>query len=289
MMAATTPPLEDSSRHPVRRILQAVCHNRGVHGAVFLSVARLEGTPRVTDVFSCGMAATSGLIGKALSGLKWSFESLLPLDQVRMFSGPEYAGELLGGMISFQGRVLGRLGLIASDTPRMRSAFTQTSSRLRLELGQDVVELSQGALLLVDPSGRIDMTCSRAAAWLKHPRLLSAIQECILQHPDSIEHTRLFVSPGTVLEIHRLHGTQSRYLVRISAATPLRVPRLSCLTKSQLQVAGFAAAGATSAEIARSLGRSLETVRSHLKATYFRLDIASRAELASLFATPWAE
>lgn len=52
------------------------------------------------------------------------------------------------------------------------------------------------------------------------------------------------------------------------------------LTTRQREVSVLAARGATAQEIADHLGRSLHTVRSHLKATYRALGVSNRVELA---------
>lgn len=57
------------------------------------------------------------------------------------------------------------------------------------------------------------------------------------------------------------------------------------LTPTQREVASQAATGATSGEIARSLGVRVETVRTHIRDIYARLGISTRAELASRWAT----
>lgn len=60
------------------------------------------------------------------------------------------------------------------------------------------------------------------------------------------------------------------------------------LSPRQLEVAELAAVGATVTEIASTLQSSIETVRSHLKEVYRRLDVSSRAELSRILANPSA-
>jgi DNA-binding CsgD family transcriptional regulator len=52
------------------------------------------------------------------------------------------------------------------------------------------------------------------------------------------------------------------------------------LTRRQLEISEYAAGGATVAEIARQVGISEHTVRTHLKAVYRQLGVANRVELA---------
>jgi len=63
-------------------------------------------------------------------------------------------------------------------------------------------------------------------------------------------------------------------------APKLDAPALELLSPTQCAVAGRAAQGMTNAAIGASLGISLETVRSHLRDAFRRLDITRRAELA---------
>lgn len=62
---------------------------------------------------------------------------------------------------------------------------------------------------------------------------------------------------------------------------PERAPTwATALTPRQREVADLLAHGATAPEVARHLGVAVETVRTHVKAIYDKLGIASRAELA---------
>lgn len=71
-----------------------------------------------------------------------------------------------------------------------------------------------------------------------------------------------------------------------SVTAPARLERAldSLLTPTQRAVAGYAAVGATCAEIAETLGTRVETVRTHVRDIYARLGISTRAELARRWA-----
>jgi DNA-binding CsgD family transcriptional regulator len=69
--------------------------------------------------------------------------------------------------------------------------------------------------------------------------------------------------------------------VRLSPLEHVALPVELELTPAQREVARSAARGATVNEIAKHLNRSPETIRSHLRAVYERLDVASRVELAA--------
>lgn len=62
------------------------------------------------------------------------------------------------------------------------------------------------------------------------------------------------------------------------------VPFTAGLSRAQRDNREFAAVGATVDEITRHQGKSLETVRSHLKAAYRALGVANRVELATALA-----
>ena len=77
-------------------------------------------------------------------------------------------------------------------------------------------------------------------------------------------------------------GGQTARLVTLEGAQPFRLPPSALLTPAQDVIAGYAARGATVPEMARSTGRTKETIKSHLRAIYDRLEIGSRVELAQI-------
>jgi len=99
---------------------------------------------------------------------------------------------------------------------------------------------------------------------------------------------RWMVAGPRVLFVQPLAGPAGQvWLVeQIPAERPPRSP-LNQLSPTQQEVAEYAAAGATVAEIARALGRSTETVRTHMRRVYQRLDVGSRVELAASCAQAW--
>ena len=83
---------------------------------------------------------------------------------------------------------------------------------------------------------------------------------------------------GSSATLTRLDGTPPTFAVSL-APTPSRFERLS---PRQREVATYACAGATSREIAETLGISVHTVRQHLKDIYRVLGVCGRVELARL-------
>ncbi len=88
--------------------------------------------------------------------------------------------------------------------------------------------------------------------------------------------------PGYMVEMRRLVGSGDDLI--LASFSPVGVaprPELAALSPTQGRVVRFAAAGATTPEIARAMRRSSGTVRTHLREAYKRLDVASRLELAA--------
>lgn len=80
-------------------------------------------------------------------------------------------------------------------------------------------------------------------------------------------------------------GPDARTLVIVSPGRRMVVRDLDRLSLRQREIVGYAAAGATVAEIARSLELSPHTVKYHLKGAYEALGVASRVELLTLLRT----
>lgn len=68
-------------------------------------------------------------------------------------------------------------------------------------------------------------------------------------------------------------------VIEFTPAEPVPVPMFAHLTATQLDVSAFAAQGLGVADIAMARSCSRETVKSHLRSTYERLGVGSRAEL----------
>lgn len=59
--------------------------------------------------------------------------------------------------------------------------------------------------------------------------------------------------------------------------------RLGLLTPRERQVAEYATYGSTNSEIARGLGIGMETVKTHLRQIFLKLEVCNRVELARFF------
>ncbi|MCZ7681868.1 MAG: LuxR C-terminal-related transcriptional regulator [Sandaracinaceae bacterium] len=134
--------------------------------------------------------------------------------------------------------------------------------------------------IVLDPRGRVRFASLEARAWLERSgfreHLASLVRRADGERPPSSTHA------GGLIDLVRVHGEvgRVRYLAHVTPARPLRLAPVSALTDAQREIAQLVAAGATVPEVAEMTERSRETVRSHLKAIYERLGVASRAELA---------
>lgn len=95
-----------------------------------------------------------------------------------------------------------------------------------------------------------------------------------------IERNGPVLESGVWMQPLRLTGDgREDLLIAFTPATALAVPRFARLTTTQAEVCELAAGGCSTREIAERRSSSPETIRSHLKAAYRRLDISSRPEL----------
>ncbi len=88
-----------------------------------------------------------------------------------------------------------------------------------------------------------------------------------LLHNDAVTLTRMDGEDGV------------RYLAHLRPASPVCTAGMSKLTPMQRHIADLLVAGASAPEVARMLGRSPDTVRTHIKDMHERLGVTSRAEL----------
>ena len=133
-----------------------------------------------------------------------------------------------------------------------------------------------------DADGTLRRTSEGAEEWLESSRL-QELQEKIEQLSDSDARSRRCEIASRETRIVEMNGGEgSGYLAAVGAAISTDIALEETLTDRQLEVAEFAAEGATTCEIGRALGISPNTVKHHLKNVYERLGIGSRVELARL-------
>ncbi|MBX2810566.1 MAG: helix-turn-helix transcriptional regulator [Myxococcales bacterium] len=138
--------------------------------------------------------------------------------------------------------------------------------------------------LAVDLRGKLLAADAAVEPWFANAdrvRSLSALVRCA-------QDTTVICGP---IDGGRVHLRTARgifgvgWMGQLLAPEPLDRASDAQLTPTQRAVAGYAAVGATSAEIAQTLGVQVETVRTHIRDIYHRLGISTRAELARRWAS----
>jgi DNA-binding CsgD family transcriptional regulator len=138
--------------------------------------------------------------------------------------------------------------------------------------------------LMMDPQRlRVQWASHEAEAWLNRRRLGRLIDLVRgLRRGDAPPVTR--IESHEVRAVELVGSGAPLYHIHISRAPAPRTDPRQRLSPRQYEVAEAAAAGATNIEIAGALDISRHTVGDHIKAVYYKLGIATRAELASIFA-----
>ncbi len=282
---------------------------------VAFRVTRVEGRDHYDGLVACGdpdlRERCVALDGQPMQRLPWSAERPRPREINRM-SDP-YASldarqleqtpvvrdiYLPMGVLSqprvlaFQGRAfVGFFGLmfrrpVAADELATLSRLTSS-----LVAGMQAAEAldaptPEAMFLLTRPDGAPLHVTPAARRWIG-----AAALERIAAHVRRLDRGDAAGLPtqgavaGLVYRIVRMTGDGlTRYLVTFEAAAPITQAPDALLTPRQREIARHAVAGATVPEIARASGLSRETVKSHLKQIYRRLEVGSRVELAERLA-----
>ena len=141
--------------------------------------------------------------------------------------------------------------------------------------------------LVLDAEGALVSTGPGTAEWLRsEPQALPRIR-ALLADAEASESAWWAASSPVHFRFVPIQADEgTRFLVTVVPTRPELLEALDLLTPAQREVAEYAAAGATVAEIASATARSPETVRSHVKAVYRRLEICTRLELQWLMRRP---
>lgn len=140
---------------------------------------------------------------------------------------------------------------------------------------------SEQAFLTTFPDGSVECSTRAAEGWLSRPGFRESLTSAVRAFDRGDEHEPTRLLRGAEARLLRLDGHGGvRYLVCLTPAPPLLKLASAALSPAQRQVAELAAAGATVAEIGRALAKSRDTVKSHLRSVYERLEVSSRVELA---------
>lgn len=189
-------------------------------------------------------------------------------------------------------RLMGWIGMMRRrDEPfgqRTVDILNRVLPALRAALGtahRSGEELTDPVDFVLEPGGpSVEYASEQARSWLS-PASIDELTSLVQRTEREQSLPAVVVYEGCRLRIARLDGALgARYSVTIEQFEPPRLGPKAQLTPRQREVAEYAAAGATAAEIADTLEISTATVHDHIRSIYERLGIGSRAELASLIA-----
>lgn len=144
---------------------------------------------------------------------------------------------------------------------------------------------AEGCDLLVTPDGQVELASPSGRKWLARPEASARVKRLVALAERRRSDELCTVEGSSVFRIARLDAEgRVRYLLQLRPAVAYHLSPTQRLTTKQREVGSLLARGCTIDEVARHLGSGRETVRTHLRQIYQRLAIASRAELASVFA-----
>lgn len=137
--------------------------------------------------------------------------------------------------------------------------------------------LRQEAIIL-NNTGQLVTTSETGQAWLELPDVRFQILDCLAHTSPLLPHVCELKTVPAKARIIRLDAIQeSCFVVEFIPETPT----FSKLTKRQKEICICAISGATISKIARHLGISNETVKTHLRDIYRKLGVSNRLELAA--------
>lgn len=231
--------------------------------------------------------------------LKWQTQTYLP--GAKGFWSQAFAREIyLANDMHEEHRLViqdetGVLGVVAALWDRRRTGVVVRHSRAQREgharwahacvrhvLHQQMAtDVRPEGHVVVAPQEGIRFACPAAHRWLDEQRadqLLAGVARVVRTEPP--RPTTIAVA-GAEVRLKPMNGPQGA--VWLGELHPMAQPRTEVrqlLTPAQATVIERALEGSTAVEIARELGKSVETVRSQIKQAYARLGVGSRLELA---------
>lgn len=138
--------------------------------------------------------------------------------------------------------------------------------------------------MLLDPDGRITFASASAESWREVTGLIETAAAAVRVLHKTGGASSVVPWGPVLVKLARLTAGNGKtlYLARMKPATAMERAEDAVLSPVQREVARLAATGATVGEIAATLGRGAETVRSHISAVYRRLGVSTRIELARM-------
>ena len=188
-----------------------------------------------------------------------------------VYDGPRFVGRIVA--------VGGRRGFISS-APRYWNGVRESLARFVRQFDvqrQQCVPVTSG-MFVIDQGRRVEFGSNGVWSWLSMPEFRERFGQVGSSSSDS--ELRL-VGDAQVRATRMTSPGRAGLLVEVAPATPVMLAPDGALTPTQRKVAEFACHGATTQEIATTMEMSVETVRTHMREVYRRLEVASRVELAA--------
>ena len=215
-----------------------------------------------------------------IDGLRLQQEVFQPLqigDQMRvlLWDGPRLLG-WLGLMRRGEGERFrsGEAEIFGDAVDALRSAIL-TSVQLERR------HLEDGLVAIFTPEGKLDVASKPFSKWVT-PERRDMLARRVRRFDATKDPGGMQIMGGAEVHLVRLDSVGSlRYLISVEAAQLFEIYPEYWLTPRQREVARLAIRGATSPEIAQELNLSPQTVKTHMRDIFRRLQIGSRAELAS--------
>jgi len=202
-------------------------------------------------------------------------------DQIRLlaFQGDHY----LGWIGAFRQWDKPRFG--ARERQRLAGVVPRIISQLAAADAAEREGLPGTAgFIVVRPDGEVEHASAEGQVWLSRTPFREALARVVKALPldDGAAPVERPVWRARA-RLTRLEGSDGpRHLVCLEPNAELRRPALSRLSPTQRRVATLVADGLRRKEIAELLGLGEETVRSHVREIYRRLEVADRFELLRL-------
>jgi DNA-binding CsgD family transcriptional regulator len=289
-----------------RRVLRRLMERTRADAALFHRLVRADGATRIVDVCAVGseslVRTLERLEGEPASALPSDVAHALPIDAFGIqpidaapatvrdtWWSPSGICDVLGTNVCRDATLVGVVYLFrCGESARFTTADVGAANgilrwaRAQLEsvAASDTAPKLQGSWVF-DFGGRALYTPLGANPAVGN--LFAATIRAALQVDGP---TQAFVA-GHAVTVERLAGPGGgAVLLRADLVKPVVLDEIMHLTPLKRRIAAYAAQGATVAEIADVLGRSPETVRTHLKRIYEQLGVASRLELAEACRAP---
>lgn len=197
-----------------------------------------------------------------------------------------FTGSMVSGVVALMKRARGgRFSRSLLD--RAATALAGRACRRAASEGANPAQdLDRPMHAITDTDGRLEGFADGAWDWTS-----TAERELVAELAASFHATGqaqdTVVCAMASIRLERLVcGAEARVLAIVTPGRRMVVRDLDRLSLRQREIVGYAAAGSTLAEIARSLELSPHTVKYHLKGAYETLGVASRVELLALLRAP---